>query len=57
MQFCKCNLNGLMQDVQLLGFNAHVKHGEIHDVQMLFPLMIAGTNGEGQTVIHEPELK
>jgi hypothetical protein len=57
MQFCYFNLNELMQDVQLVGFNAHVKHGEMHDVQMLFPLIIAGTKGEGQTVRHEPELK
>jgi hypothetical protein len=46
-----------MHDVQLLGLNAHVEHGEMHDVQMLFPLITAGTNGDGHTVTQKPELK
>jgi hypothetical protein len=50
-------LNGLTHEVQLFGLNAHVEHGEMQDVQMLFPLKIAGTNGDGHTVTQKPELK
>lgn len=44
-----------MQDVHVYGLIIHVKHGDVQVVHTFDN--IEGTSGEGQPVIHWPELK
>lgn len=46
-----------MHEVQVVGFKLQLKHGDTHDVHILFPPTIDETSGEGHTVTQEPELK